>query len=41
MDNKKKLHLVSWSKITKPKKEDGLGLQSAKEKNLALLVKLN
>ena len=31
-DNKRKLYLVSWSKITKPKKEGGLGLQSTKEK---------
>ena len=41
MDSKRKLHLVSWKKITKPKKEGGLGLQSAKERNLALLAKLN
>ena len=40
-NNKKKFHLVSWSKITKPKKEGSLGLQLAKEKNLALLAKLN
>ena len=40
-DDKKKLHLVSWKKITKPKKDGGIGLQSAKEKNLALLAKLN
>ena len=41
MDGKKKLRLVSWKKITKPKKDGGLGLQSAKEKNSALLAKLN
>lgn len=33
--------MVGWKKITKPKEEGGLGLQSAKEKNLALLAKLN
>ena len=31
---------VGWGKITKPKK-GGLGLHSAKGKNLALLAKLN
>lgn len=40
-DNKKKLHLVGWSKITKPKEEGGLAIQAAKEKNIALLAKLN
>ena len=40
-DSKRKLHLVSWKKITKPKKEGGFGLQSAKERNSALLAKLN
>ena len=41
LENKKKLHLVSWSKITKPKKEGGLGIQAAKAKNIVLLAKLN
>ena len=41
LDHKRKLHMVGWKKITKPKKEGGLGLQSAKEKNIALLAKLN
>ena len=41
MDRKKKLHLVGWKKITKPKKDGGLSLQSAKERNTALLAKLN
>ncbi|XP_075650954.1 uncharacterized protein LOC142621553 [Castanea sativa] len=40
-NNKKKLHLVNWRKITKPKEYGGLRLQSAKEKNIALLAKLN
>lgn len=39
--NKKKLHLVGSSKITKPKKEGGLGIQAAKAKSIALLAKLN
>ena len=37
---KKRLHLVSWKKITKPKSEGGLGLQASKPKNLALAAKL-
>ena len=40
-DNKRKLHLISWKKITKPKKDGGLGLQATKEKNMVLLAKLN
>lgn len=40
-ETKKKLHLISWEKITKPKANGGLGLQSAKERNSALLAKLN
>ena len=40
-DNKKKLHLVGWSKVTRPKKEGGLGIQAARAKNIALLAKLN
>ena len=38
---KKKLHLVEWSKIVRPKDEEGLGIQAAKAKNIALLAKLN
>lgn len=38
---KKRLHLVGWSKIVKPKEEGGLGLQAAKAKNIALMAKLN
>lgn len=33
--------MVSWSTVTKAKKEGGLGLQAAKPKNLALMAKLN
>lgn len=38
---KKKLHLVGWNKIIKPKEEDGLGIQQARAKNIVLLAKLN
>ena len=41
IDNKKKLHMVSWKKITKPKREGGLGIHAAKAKNIAFLAKLN
>jgi ribonuclease HI len=37
---KKKLHLVSWKKIAKPKADGGLGIMAAKPKNLALAAKL-
>lgn len=41
-EGERKLHTVSWSKVTRPKKEGGLGLTAAKPKNLALLrAKLN
>ena len=40
-DNKKKLHLIGWQKITKAKEEGGLGIQAAKPKNTSLLAKLN
>lgn len=39
-ENKKKVHLVGWNKITRPKEEGGLGLQAAKQKNTAMLAKL-
>ena len=38
---KKKMHMVGWSKIIKIKEEGGLGIQAAKAKNIALLAKLN
>ena len=40
-DEKRKIHLVRWESITKPKKEGRLGLSIAKPKNIALLAKLN
>ena len=39
--SKKKIHLVTWKRITKPKREGGLGIQAAKEKNIASLAKIN
>ena len=39
--DKRKLHMVSWEKITKPKEKGGLEIQAAKPKYLALLAKLN
>ena len=38
---KKKLHLVGWSKIIMPKEEGGLSIQQSRAKNIALLAKLN
>lgn len=40
-DYDKKIHLVGWDKVTRPKKEGRLGLQSAKRRNTALVAKLN
>ena len=39
--DKRKVHMVGWSKVTKSKEEGGLGLQVAKPKNISLLAKLN
>ena len=41
MSEKRKLHLVGWSKIVRPKEDGGLGIPTAKAKNIALLAKLN
>ena len=38
---KRKLHLIGWSKIVRPKEDGGLEIQATKAKNLALLTKLN
>ena len=40
MDDAKKVHWVGWHKVTKSKKEGGLGIQSSKGRNQALLAKL-
>ncbi|GKU87915.1 hypothetical protein SLEP1_g2242 [Rubroshorea leprosula] len=37
---KRKTHLVSWDRITQPKKLGGLGLRSSKEANQALMAKV-
>ena len=37
----KKIHCVSWERVRKSKEEGGLGLQTAKGRNVALLSKLN
>ena len=38
---KRKLHLVGWNKVIRPKAKGGLGMQLARAKNIALLAKLN
>ena len=40
-NEKRKMHMVSWSKIVRSKEEGGLGIQEARAKNIALLSKLN
>ncbi|KAK9984067.1 hypothetical protein SO802_033592 [Lithocarpus litseifolius] len=37
----RKMHWVDWQKVTRPRKEGGLGLQSARGRNSFLLAKLN
>lgn len=39
-DSTKKVHWVGWQKVTKPKCEGGLGFQTARGRNTALLAKL-
>ncbi|KAK9991108.1 hypothetical protein SO802_026093 [Lithocarpus litseifolius] len=40
-NEKRKLHLVGWSKIITDKENGGLGIQAARSRNIALLAKLN
>ena len=40
-DTVRKMHWMGWDKVSQPKKEGGLGLQTARGRNLALLAKLN
>lgn len=40
-DSKSKIHWVEWNKVTRPTEEGGLGIQTAKGRNLAYLAKLN
>lgn len=38
-ENQRKVHLLSWEKLCKPKKEGGLGLRSTRTANSAFLMK--
>ena len=38
--DRRKVHLVKWDMVCKPKIEGGLGLKKARGQNLALLAKL-
>ena len=38
---KRRMHMVGWSKVIKSKEDGGLGIQAARAKNIALLSKLN
>jgi hypothetical protein len=40
-DERKKMHMVIWDKVCRPKELGGLGLYSTKVRNLTLLAKLN
>ena len=40
-ETSKKMHWIGWEKVTKPKKQGGLRLQTAKGRNTSLLAKLN
>ena len=40
-DERKKMHMISWDKVCRPKDLGGLGLYSTRSRNLALLAKLN
>lgn len=40
-ESSKKMHWIRWEKVTKPKSKGGLGLQTSKGRNTALLAKLN
>ena len=40
-NERKKMHMISWDKVCRPKDLGGLGLYSTRSRNLALLAKLN
>lgn len=37
---KKRMHLLSWKRVCKPKKDGGLGIRAAKDMNKALIAKV-
>ncbi|CAN1126705.1 Putative ribonuclease H protein At1g65750 [Linum perenne] len=39
-NNGRKIHLVSWDEVCKPKEHGGLGLKKAKELNMAFMMKM-
>ena len=41
LESVRKIHWVGWKKVVKSKEEGGLGLHSARNRNIALLSKLN
>ena len=40
-ENQRRMHGVGWQKVTRTKEEGGLGIQTARGRNTALLAKLN
>ena len=40
-NEKRRMHMVRWSKVIKSKDDGGLGIQATRAKNIALLSKLN
>ena len=40
-NEKRKMHSIVWSRIIKPKEDEGVGIQSTKVKNIAILTNLN
>lgn len=41
MESSKKMYWIGWGKVKKLKSKGALGLQTSKERNTALLAKLN
>lgn len=39
-EDTKRVHLLSWDTLQKPKEQGGIGLRSAKQANVAFLAKL-
>ena len=39
-EDKKKLHMIGWNNVTKPKNRGVLGFHAAKERNTTLVAKL-